>query len=294
MPLISVVIPTTRGGALLAESCGSVLDQSFGDLELIVVANRPDIDLSVLPTDPRVRVEMELVAGKAVAVNRGARIAKGRYLAFLDDDDVWETSKLERQLEVLDGWLGIAACTTGYRIIDADGIILSTGGSSSALRYESLLKASFTFKWSSLLLERELFFLVGGLDTSYRYADDFDFFLRLTRLESVAFVDDALVRYRDHPAMSSRVPSWRNRQEALRALATQRRFASEKYDWRAVALSLRGALSVRRHYALLDVEAAKSVPRDAGVARRLRHVAIAAYSYPPSILGARYAIFPKQ
>ena len=292
VPVISVVIPTARGGSLLGQAVASVLGQSFGDLEVIVVANRPGLNLDDLPADRRIRLDVETVVGKAIAVNRGARVAKGRYLAFLDDDDVWETSKLERQLDSLARWAGVAACTTGYRLIDASGCIVSTGGSSRALDYDSLLKGSFTFKWSSLLLERELFYVIGNLDTSYRYADDFDFFLKLARLGRVAFVDDTLVRYRDHPAMSSRTPSWRNRQEALRALSTQRRLASQERDWRAVALSCRGAVSVRRHYALLEVEAAKSFEQSDGVLRRLSRLALAGFSYPPSLMGARRAIFP--
>lgn len=102
MALISVVITTFRRPEWLAESVGSVLGQSFTDLECIVVDDGGG-DLPPLPADDRLRVIVhEANLGVSAARNTGADAGTGTWMAFLDDDDRWTPDRLAMTLDVLD------------------------------------------------------------------------------------------------------------------------------------------------------------------------------------------------
>ncbi len=194
-PLVSVVIPTIRGSELLRQAVASVLDQTMGDLEVVVVCNRPDVDTSSLPDDARVRILEETRPAKAYAVNRGALEARGTWLAFLDDDDTWEPHKLERQLEVLATWTGVPACVSNFLRVDESGAPLSKGVSRGAV-FRDVIAGRTVHLPSTLILRRDLFIILGGFDPSFRVTDDYDFFLRLHALGPVAFLKGTPVHYR--------------------------------------------------------------------------------------------------
>src|SRR4029079_8792614 len=102
MATVSVVIPTTKRPRLLVRAIHSVLAQTMVHFELIVVVDGQNADtLRALEgiSDNRLRiVQNEQPLGPGGARNAGAAVARGTWLAFLDDDDTWEKSKLERQL----------------------------------------------------------------------------------------------------------------------------------------------------------------------------------------------------
>jgi glycosyltransferase involved in cell wall biosynthesis len=94
-PLFSVVIPTYGRAELLREAVGSVLAQTVDDLECLVVDDASPEPVAT-PPDPRVRViRRERNGGSAAARNTGLATARGRYVAFLDDDDLWTPDRLE-------------------------------------------------------------------------------------------------------------------------------------------------------------------------------------------------------
>jgi glycosyltransferase involved in cell wall biosynthesis len=101
-PLVSAVIPTYRRPERLARAVGSVLSQTFADLELVVVPAEPDAETERVLAgidDPRLRwSSADGRRNASTARNLGVRAARGRWTAFLDDDDEWLPEKLERQL----------------------------------------------------------------------------------------------------------------------------------------------------------------------------------------------------
>lgn len=114
-PFFSVIVPTHGRPAFLLEAVTSVLSQSFTDTEVIVVDDGNDTPVE-LPADERVRVlRHEVTRGAAAARNSGIRAARGRYISFLDDDDVYPPGRLATIASELDGpaappillcWLG--------------------------------------------------------------------------------------------------------------------------------------------------------------------------------------------
>jgi len=147
-PSVSIVMPVHNGEAFLAESVRSVLRQSFLDWELIVVDDASD-DASVhlvksqCARDERIRlIELEQNSGAAVARNTAIEQAQGRYIAFLDSDDVWLPYKLERQLSFMHQ-SNAAFAYSGYeRINEAGGHLISIGVPES-LQHHDLLKTNY-------------------------------------------------------------------------------------------------------------------------------------------------------
>jgi teichuronic acid biosynthesis glycosyltransferase TuaG len=124
--LVSVVMPNFNGARFIGPAMRSALDQSHGELELIVVDDGStddsrDIIAQLERQDQRVRAFYETERqGPAVARNRAIAAARGRYVAFLDSDDLWEAQKLSTQV-ALHERAGCVLSYTGYRKIDETG-----------------------------------------------------------------------------------------------------------------------------------------------------------------------------
>jgi glycosyltransferase involved in cell wall biosynthesis len=111
VPQFSVIIPTYNREQLLNEAVRSVLDQTIQDFEMVVVndgGNAP-----IVPDDPRIRVLTKANGGPASARNDGIRAAQGRYVAFLDDDDLYTPDRLALALKGLTG-ASVTVCSKSY------------------------------------------------------------------------------------------------------------------------------------------------------------------------------------
>jgi len=276
-----VVIPTTATD-FLAEAVNSVLSQKGPDLEVLIVTNAPNLNLSDLPDDERLRFLDQPREGKAFAVNLAAFHARGEWLAFLDQDDLWEPTKLAAQLDTLAAWDGVAACMTQFRNfgnVESDSPIW--GG---RLAYADLLAAKGNYIWSSLLLRRSLFAELGGLDPSYRFVDDFAFVLRLHSIGPVACVQEPLTRYRVHGASTTYnnlVSMWL---EGARTTAEHRRSARRERNWELWAASWRRTVLLRR-WCASDLLRVSNTMWDAGrVGDALRLGASAVRVSPPDVI----------
>ena len=145
--LISVIIPAYNAGKYIANAVHSALEQediAEGELEVIVIndCSPDDIDavMERFADDPAVRyIRNERNLGVAETRNRGIRMARGRYVAFLDADDWWEPDKLRAQLRLLEK-TGAPLCCSGRALHEADGTPAGrTIGVPERITYEQLL-----------------------------------------------------------------------------------------------------------------------------------------------------------
>jgi len=124
--LVSIVVPVYNAGPYLTAAVESVMAQSYGRWELILVDDKSTDDsrarmAQLAEADPRVRpIYLEANSGAAVARNLGIMSAEGKYLAFLDADDLWRPTKLEQQLEFMLR-TGSSFTFTGYEFADPTG-----------------------------------------------------------------------------------------------------------------------------------------------------------------------------
>jgi len=120
-PKISVILPTFNRAATLPMACQSVLDQSFGDLELIIVDDGSSDDTAAVVGalgDERVRyIRQETNGGAASARNKGLEAAKGEFIAFQDSDDMWLPGKLAAQLAQFETLPDDVGVVTGSKIV---------------------------------------------------------------------------------------------------------------------------------------------------------------------------------
>lgn len=205
MPAVSVVIAAYNPGDLLRRSLGSVLDQTVRDVEVLVVDDASTEDIRSVPgmDDPRVRhLRLPHNRGRGIVRNTGVLEAQSRYVAFLDHDDEWLPTKLERQLEALAEHPGASFCYTDFEWVLFDGSCQDSD--TGDVTYAGLL-SSQTVLLTSVVMSRDAYFTVGGMSSLLTWGQDFDFFLRcLDGGPAPVYVPQVLARYHLHGANHSR------------------------------------------------------------------------------------------
>jgi glycosyltransferase involved in cell wall biosynthesis len=235
LPPVSVVIPAFNYAHYLPQAIASVLAQTHGALELLIVDDGSTDNTREVVTgiaDPRVRYLWQENAGLSASRNTGLRSAHHEFVAFLDADDLWMPEFLAtamRRFVELPGDFAVVA--TGTVRMDADGqtrtspayTVLPTGELTA--RFFCLRNRPLS---SSVVLKGRACLEAGGFDTTLRSSEDRDMWIRLTtRGQRFFYVDEPLARIRRHPQnMSKNAP--RMKANSQRVLAR---------SWRAGAVS---------------------------------------------------------
>ncbi len=216
-PLVSIIIPCHNQGRYLAEAVSSSLDQTYRNVEILVVDDGSTDDtarvMEDFVTDSRVRFFRQPNQGPSVARNNGVANSRGEFLNFLDADDTIAPRKVERQVPVLiaDSGLGFAYCDITH--IDEEGTIVEERKASSVANGRTQLSgdifdqlfAGGYFPPHSPLVRRSAFDRVGGFDPALRGCCDWDLWLRLAAQGFTAhYLDERLASYRLHSAAMSR------------------------------------------------------------------------------------------
>lgn len=228
-PKVSIVIPAYNS-KYLGEALGSIFEQTYRDFEVIVVDDgSPGTAIrQICEGFPEVRYIRQANAGPSVARNLGVREAKGGWIAFLDDDDIWLSEKLEKQMALVatlpdDGTLGLIY--TGQYMFDGDWVMGAKVDSANGMVYPYLLFGQFIGTCSSVLIPKDVFEEVGMFDNSLICTQDFEFFLRIARHRKVYSIDEPLIKYRSRPDQISKDPTLNNKED-LEVLAMQREHIS--------------------------------------------------------------------
>lgn len=212
-PLFSVILPTRDRAATLGRAIRSVLRQSMPDFELIVVDDgstdgTPDL-LREFASDARLRIERMEARGSAAARNRGAALARGRYLAFQDSDDEWLPQKLERARAALEGEGRDVAVYYGdlLRVSSVGGTALFPAPR-DIRRGVLISEATGDFQVlnigiQSAVIRRECFEAVGGFDESFRRYIDMELFARLALRYRFIHGGEVVANYHAGPGIST-------------------------------------------------------------------------------------------
>jgi glycosyltransferase involved in cell wall biosynthesis len=202
--LVTVIIPNYNYGHYLRLALDSVLMQSYQRLEIIVVddGSKDNSESVVGSYGDRVRFVRQKNQGVSAARNRGVKGSKGELIAFLDADDLWLPTKLEKQVHKIinDPEIGLVHC--GFEEIDASGKRLdkSVDGMEGWVSKELLLfeRPVVLATGSTGLIPRATFEAVGGFDGRLSTSADWDLCYRISRRQRIGFVPEALVLYRAH------------------------------------------------------------------------------------------------
>lgn len=204
VPCVSIIVTTFNRVRFLRETLDTILAQSFSDFELIVVDNMSVDETSEVISrlsDSRIQYFKNPNYG-VIAVNRnyGIRKARGRYVAFCDDDDLWFPNKLKLQVDLLERNQAIALCYTNAESFIGTGDTIShlmIRRSVNKHHFFQLLRGNFIPN-SSVLLRRNIFFELGFLNEDPDIREDYDMWLRIARRYSIAGLSLALIKYRIH------------------------------------------------------------------------------------------------
>jgi glycosyltransferase involved in cell wall biosynthesis len=206
-PEVSVVLPTHNRPRLLALTLDSVLWQEGVDVEVVVVDDGSSDDLRTAVdglADPRVRlIRHDRARGVSAARNRGVVEARGAWIAFVDDDDLWAPDKLLAQLAATRqtgrGW----SYTGAVNVTEDLRVVGGAPPASAAEVVQGLRRANLVpGGCSAVIVHRELL-PREPFDGSYRHFADWDLWIRLARLDQPADVSRPLVGYRIHGANAS-------------------------------------------------------------------------------------------
>jgi len=208
-PVISIIIPVYNGERFLAETIRSAANQTFRDLEILIIndgSTDKTLELAQGSGDDRVKVFSFPHAGLSTSRNQGIRLAQGEYLAFLDADDLWSADKLEAQLLELRDHPNAAVAYSWVDLIDSEGRYLRPfmRPFHKGNVYEKLLFDDFIIGGSNVLIRRRALKKTGFFDEALGAAEDHDVWIRLAKDFEFVLVPKVQLFYRQSDgAMSS-------------------------------------------------------------------------------------------
>jgi len=199
-PLISIVMPVYNEEKYIKESIDSILNQTFENFEFIIIDDAStDNSWDIIKSydDKRIlAIQNKINLGNYPSRNEGARMAKGKYIAVMDSDDIACAERLEKQYKYLEKHPHLVALGSEFTFSDGKKI------TKSPLSYEgiciSLIK-NFKLLHPSLMIRNSFFHSIGGYDEKYKYASDYDLFCRICLNGEIEILEDTLMIYRRHP-----------------------------------------------------------------------------------------------
>lgn len=214
MDKVSVIIPSYNHEKFIGDAIESVLNQSYPHIEIIVVddgsTDGTQEILSRFQSQINIMFMFQENSGGSAARNSGIRVAQGRYICFLDSDDVFHPEKVERQIEFFNTNPEIGLVHTGaYVLLKANEgwkhwyTYTPPVFHSRDEQIKELLKANY-IACSTVMVRRDLFSQVGLFNTKYDYAPDYDMWLRLLTCSDFSSIPEALIHYRWHGGNQSR------------------------------------------------------------------------------------------
>jgi glycosyltransferase involved in cell wall biosynthesis len=293
-PLVSVIMPVyNERPKYLNLSVESILNQTYDHFEFLILddGSSPEgaaaLD-AVARCDGRIRLIRQENAGLTVSLNRLIRQARGVFIARQDSDDISEPERFEQQVSFFFAHPGLKLLGTNCLLIDPGGKVLHR---QRILTHPETLRRRMQrknqFAHGSVMLHSEIFKIEGMYYEEYRYAEDYDLFLRISERHMVANLALPLYRYRINPESISVAKS---HQQVLMEMVAREvgklrrkgqviRWSQETYD------RIAASLNTPRHQRLLECLVCSGQGRNhllVGNKKEARQAFFRAFSLRPS------------
>ncbi len=203
-PIVSVVIPCYNAEKFIGETIRSVLDQSLRDLEVIVVDDGSTDNSETMIqgiSDPRINYIKTSNHGVSKARNTGLAVAKGKYVSWLDADDLFETSNLQKKVHFLEDNPDLAWVHSQEIVFESKTgrkLSTSTGKAGKVLELLLLLEETVIHSPSSVVMRRQVAEEIGGFNEQLSICADWEYWVRISQQFELGFLQEPLVRYRIH------------------------------------------------------------------------------------------------
>lgn len=204
-PLVSVILPTYNCAKFLSDSIGSILLQTYDSYEIIVIDDgSTDNTKEVLdPFMERIKyISLEQNRGLPTARNIGIQSAHGKYIAFIDADDLWLPEKLQTDIEYLKMHPEVSMVYSKHINVDEKGCVLNKGPKRclpSGNIFVQLFSEQNFVTTSSVVVLKKVFEKVGLFDEQLINCQDWDMWLRIAFYFEVAGINKLLIKYRHNP-----------------------------------------------------------------------------------------------
>jgi hypothetical protein len=252
-PLVSVILPVYNGGIYLHAAISCILDQAYQKIEIIIIddGSSDDSEYTIRSfNDPRIKFIKQANQGLAATLNRGIALARGKYIARQDQDDLSNPDRISLQVAYMEDHPDCVLLGSWAQIMEVDRLVERFHRhpvDEFMLRYQLLFNNPFVH--SSVLLRRSALLEVGGYttDPERQPPEDYELWSRLSRIGSVANIGEVLQTYREIPGSMSRVgPSPFKRRLIMicaENIAAATGLPSDDYSIRAIAALTHGEAS---------------------------------------------------
>jgi len=204
--LITVIVVTYNRLSYLKLTIDSILQQTYKNLEILVIGDGDQTDVKKY-VEQLVDFQVEYLfvphcGYPAKARNLGIETAKGSFIAFCDDDDLWHPNKLEHQMQFFNQDSSLDLCFTNRTVIDAAGNIIEGKGLNwipSKTNLSTILLTNF-ISYSSVLLKKEILIKTGLFpdELKFKAIEDYHLWIRIASCGKLYFLNEKLVHYRIH------------------------------------------------------------------------------------------------
>jgi glycosyltransferase involved in cell wall biosynthesis len=208
-PTVSVILPAYNVARFIAEAVSSVLAQTFKSYEIVVVNDgSPDteeMERELAPYMDQITYVKQPRKGIAAACNAALKLAQGKYVAFLDADDVFKPEHLSEQIALLE-------TAPGYDLVYSDATIfgdlpshsetvMGENPSDGEVTFASLVEGRCNVITTTVVARRDPLFEVGMFDESFPSSQDFELWLRLAKRPNtrIGYTTKALAKHRIYP-----------------------------------------------------------------------------------------------
>lgn len=230
-PAVSVLTPAFNSRRFIAAAIESLLSQTFRDFEFILLDDgSPDGLLEIIERfakqDPRLRFISRSNKGLVASRNELLANARGKYIAWMDSDDISLPHRLEMLCARLDADPVLACVGSFAQAVDPDGVVLGVEKyhlDHSSIRADQMKGHGMRFP--TTMVRRDLALSVGGFRSSFKIGEDLDFLLRVGERGRLANVGEVLYLYRQHLGNTSNLQAnhWPLYRDIILRLAAERR-----------------------------------------------------------------------
>ncbi len=231
IPLVSVIMATRNRALFLRESIGSILSQSYANLEFLIVDDASlDETAQILKEyaaqDARIRLfGNQTNLGLTKSLNKALREAKGKYIARLDDKDTAHKKRIQLQVEFLEANPSYALLGTWAYEMNKEGTVVNKRNlPTESFQLKRVLIQYNPFVHSSLMIRKEALERVGLYNEEWKRSQDYELYFRIAKFYDIANLSEYLTTYR---FVSDSITRTRNREQALFALKARQKALRE-------------------------------------------------------------------
>lgn len=250
MPVVSVLIPAYNAEKYLSETIQSVLEQTFTDYEIVIIddGSRDGTERVVRSfSDPRIRFFRKENGGPASARNVGLKMAQGKWIAFLDSDDLWLPEKLDIQIKVATehpsaGLIYSDCVRFGEKGLEEVRSTIFRPGSGNV--FWKLISEGNFIGTLTVIAKREILLACSGFDESpeIQGSEDYDLWIRVAYLQELFYIPKVLAKYRVRRDGHNRSNLERTYRAYFNVLGKAEKLAGGFDDWQHRIMNKRKAV----------------------------------------------------